>query len=321
MSQLPYPAELLPVFQKSITCEYASLTAKGEPITVPVTPYMGENTLDVSTGLTYPTKAERARRNPKVTLLYSDPVGSGLPNPPIVLVYGHAAVRDANLQTNTDRYVAYTYKLLGMPPFILRRLKFYFARIWIEVTPLKILWWPNSDLDAAPQRWDAPAGLALPRSDPAPAGKSLGSWQEAPQDWREGAAYAVQNLGIPILTVVDADGYPISMRVKSAQLVTDGFQLEIGRGIPTSATGKACLVFHTHPEVFTGQENMIFVGEMQQENRFKVERRLGDFSLPPKGLGALTSFFAGGRRLNPRLQAEAQRRSQPVPTVRLPGEY
>jgi hypothetical protein len=321
VAQLPYPSELLPIFQKSITCEYATLTAKGEPITVPVTPYMGENTLDVSTGLTYPTKAERPRRNPKVALLYSDPVGSGLQNPAIVLVYGHAAVRDANLQTNTDRYVAYTYKALSMPPFMLRRFRFYFARIWVEVTPLKILWWPNRDLDAAPQRWDAPAGLALPPSDPAPTGKSLGSWQAAPQDWREGAAYAAQNLGTPILTVVDADGYPVPFRVKSAQLLTEGFQLEIGRGAPTPAAGKACLTFHTHPEIFTGQENMIFVGEMRPDNLFKVERRLGDWSLPQKGLGPLASFVRNGIRLNPRLQAEAARRGQPVPIVRLPGEY
>lgn len=320
MPQLAYPAELLPVFQKFVTCEYGSLTAKGEPITVPVTPYMGENTLDVSTGLTYPMKAERARKNPKVSLLYSYPVGSGLENPPMVLVYGHAAVRDKNLQANTDRYVAYTYKLLGMPPFVLRRLKFYFSRIWVEVTPVKILWWPNRDLDAEPQRWDAPSGVERPQSDPAPTGGSLGRWKEAPEDWREGAAYAVQELGIPVLTVVDGDGYPVSMRVKNAQLVGDGFQLEIGKGFPAGAVGKGCLTFHTHPEVFTGQENMIFVGEMGGDKLFRVERRLGDFSLPPKGLKALTSFFGSGIRLNPRLKAEAERRGQAVPVVRLPGE-
>jgi hypothetical protein len=320
MSQLPYPSELLPVFQKSVTCEYASLTAKGAPITFPVTPYMGQKTLDISTGLTYPSKAERARRNSKVTLLYSDPVGSGLQNPPVVLVYGHGAVRDSNLQANTDRYVGYVSKMIPMPPFVLRRMTFYFARIWVEITPLKILWWENGDLDAEPKRWDAPAGVELPASDPAPQGKDLGRWKEAPQDWREGAAYAVQNLGIPVLTVVDEDGYPVSFRVKGSTLVSDGFELTIGKGIPTKATGKACLTFHTHPEVFTGQENIVFLGEMHENGLFKVERRPGDWSLPPKGIGALTSFFASGLKLRPRLKAEAERRGQPVPKVRLPGD-
>ena len=110
----------------------------------------------MSTGLTYPAKAERARRNPKVALSFSYARGSGLDKPATVIVLGHAAVRDANLQANTDRYVRATlskspdiYK--GQPNFLLRRLTWYFARIWIEVTPLQILWWPEGNLNAQPR--------------------------------------------------------------------------------------------------------------------------------------------------------------------------
>src|SRR6476620_8237385 len=101
-----WPEELLPVFQRSITCEYASLTRKGEPVTWPLNPYMGEDgrTLDISTGLTYPAKAERARRDPRVSLLFSDPLGSGLSDYPTVLVQGLATVKDADLQAGADRY-------------------------------------------------------------------------------------------------------------------------------------------------------------------------------------------------------------------------
>src|SRR5215217_902128 len=58
-----WPEVLLPLFERAITVEYASFTRAGAPITYPVTPYVGEDglTLDVSTGLTYPSKAERAR--------------------------------------------------------------------------------------------------------------------------------------------------------------------------------------------------------------------------------------------------------------------
>lgn len=67
-----WPEELLPLFERAITVEYASLTRANTPVTYPVPPYVGDEvlTLDVSTGLTYPTKAERARRNPNVALLY-----------------------------------------------------------------------------------------------------------------------------------------------------------------------------------------------------------------------------------------------------------
>ncbi len=69
-----------------VTTEYASLTSSSAPITWPVTPYRGVTgrTVDVATGLTYPLKAERARRNPKVALSFSYPAGSGIDRPATV---------------------------------------------------------------------------------------------------------------------------------------------------------------------------------------------------------------------------------------------
>ena len=79
-----WPAELTAVFERSITAEYATLTRAGSPVTVPTTPYIGSNgaTIDVSTGLTYPAKAERARRDPRVCLLFADPVGAACTSRP-----------------------------------------------------------------------------------------------------------------------------------------------------------------------------------------------------------------------------------------------
>jgi hypothetical protein len=81
------------VFTQAVTAQYTSLTQGGAPIVVPTTPFVegGAGSLDVSTGLAFPAKAERARRNPKVCLLYADPVGSGLAHPPVVLVQGRVA--------------------------------------------------------------------------------------------------------------------------------------------------------------------------------------------------------------------------------------
>ncbi len=178
-----WPDELVEVFERSITVEYASLTRDGRPVTVPTTPYMGDDrlTLDVSTGLTYPAKAERARRDPRVCLLFADPVGSGLADPPVVLVQGLATVRDWDLQANTDRYVHRSMDKLpaatkGQPAFVLRRLAWYYARIWIEVTPLHMQWWERRSLDAPPRTWNAPEGTAAPLSDPAPSGLQPGAW-------------------------------------------------------------------------------------------------------------------------------------------------
>lgn len=78
-----WPGDLLAVFERSVTCGYASLTSKGQPVTYPVNPYLSEDrrVLEVTTGPTYPAKADRARRNSKVALLFSDVVGAKLENP------------------------------------------------------------------------------------------------------------------------------------------------------------------------------------------------------------------------------------------------
>ena len=69
------PLELIPLLTDSWVCEYASIRKNGTPVTHPLLPWPGEDgrTIDVNTGLAYPTKAEMARNNPHVCLLYSDP--------------------------------------------------------------------------------------------------------------------------------------------------------------------------------------------------------------------------------------------------------
>jgi hypothetical protein len=78
-----------------------------------------------------------------------------------------ATVRDKDIQANTDRYVRLALAKLpaayrGIPPFVLRRLTAYFARIWIEVTPTRIWWWESESLDQEPDQWTAPATTIVP---------------------------------------------------------------------------------------------------------------------------------------------------------------
>ena len=75
---LGLPEELIPILMDSWACEYASLKKNGTPITYPLISFPGDDgrTIEVATGLAYPSKAERARNNPKVCLLYSDPIAT-----------------------------------------------------------------------------------------------------------------------------------------------------------------------------------------------------------------------------------------------------
>lgn len=321
-----WPDELGEVFEQALTCEYASLTRAGAPVTVPSTPYVGSRTLDVSTGLSYPAKAERARRNPKVALLFADAIGTGALRPPVVLVQGHAAVRDADLQANTDRYARVALAKLpeatkGQPKFLLRRMKFYYARIWIEIVPQRIVWWESRELADPQQVWQAVAGEPLPQSDPAPSGRQPAAWLTPPSDWRAIAARALRELPMADLTFVGADGYPVCLPVRPSALAGDEVALGLGAGALELRDGPACLTVHGHDESFTTQENHTLIGSLAQGDggpSLRVERALADWSLTGSRVQIALGFLRKGRMLSPRLKGEAARRGQPVPEVRLP---
>lgn len=324
----PWPPAVAHLLERAITVEYTSLTRSGRPVMVPVTPYAGSSgrTVDVSTGLTYPAKAERARRNPKVCLLFADDVGSGLTNAPVVLVQGIATVRDADLQANTDRYVRLTLAKLpaafrGTPRFVLRRLPAYFARIWIEVTPTRIWWWDSKSLDREPSSWVAPEGTSAPPSDPAPPGRQPAPWLGAPADWRAVARDAIAHLDHADLAWVGPGGWPYSIPIERVDEGADGLHLRLGAHLPDAPHGPASLTFHTHTPDFTKQENHTFVGEITPSDAgyaFRNPRVLGDVSLKGNKIVRTAGFLGKVRQLHTRLEQEATRRGQPVPVVNLP---
>jgi hypothetical protein len=320
-----WPKELGEVFARSVTAEFATLNGSGAPVTVPTTPYVGKNaTLDVSTGLTYPSKAQRARRNPRVCLLFADPLGESMGSGPVVLVQGHAAVRDSDLQSNTDRYtrdsaIKVPDATKGQPRFVLRRMAFYYARIWIEITPVRILWWADRSLGGEVGEWLAGPGVAFPDSDPPPTGPAFPPWKEPPSQWRSLAEHSLSTLPLADLTTVDDEGYPVCVPVTATTLSGDEVTLRIGTAAPSLVAGPACLTLHGHPTKFTGQENHTFMGrlEMKQgEKSFRFERALADWSLAGGRPKTMISFLAARRLLAPRLAAEAARRGQAVPKVR-----
>jgi hypothetical protein len=323
---IQWPDGLTELARRSMVSEYASLTRDGRPITWPVTPYLAEDgsTVDVSTGLTYPSKAERARRDPRVAVLLSSSVGTGLAEAPVVLLQGLATVRDADLQANTDRYVRESIaktprNYTGIPKFAIRSMDWYFARIWVAVTPLRITVWPGGRLDLEPEVWTAPEGTTAPPSDPAPTGKALPARTTPQADWRPFADRA-ERLGTPVLTVVGEDGWPLAVRTRRAERTPDGFTVDLPAGV-TTASGPACLTFHWHTDGMTQQENVVLLGAAQPlpDGRIHVpvERALVDWSISESSrLGRTVGILRRGKELRARIAAEAARRGQPAPRVR-----
>ena len=323
VNETGWPQALTEAVAQFHVAHLATLSRAGAPVCWPMTPYPSPDgrAIEFSTGVTYPLKAERARRNPKVGFLI-DPADTKGQEGSILLVQGLATVSDADLQANTDRYVSSSLKKTGkawrgQPAFLVRMQTWYWVRVMVRVTPLRVLSWPSDG--GEPSEWRAPEATLAPPSDPAPKG-SLGRWQDELPDWRPRAAQALSRLGLPVIAMTGSDGFPSLVRALRVHPAADGFELQLPPigGIldgPASASFQA-----VQGHGFEGQENATFAGRLEG-TRFIVERALPDFSLPAEGYARYANFFRFRGHLQGRVKAECERRGQPVPTIRLPATW
>jgi hypothetical protein len=173
MTVLELPPEVAAVVQNFLTCEFTTLGKGGVPIAWPTLPiYWAERGLFViASPAALSQKAANVRRNPRVSLLYSNPAGSGLARPPAVLVQGDACSPDEVLTGTTGvdpglvaAFVAQGLRLTRTQPgtrlYLANPLTryvmgWYFIRVIIYVTPRRITWWPGGDFDSPPHVLEA----------------------------------------------------------------------------------------------------------------------------------------------------------------------
>jgi Pyridoxamine 5'-phosphate oxidase len=149
------PPEVEDVFEQFRTCELSTLARDGTPITWPTLPFWhsAEKRFTVTTSIALAQKAFNVRRNPRVSLLFSDPTASGLEDPPAVLVQGDAEAPD-EIETSVAGFAEELRKVYrwqpasrtyGSNPLTRRFMDWYFMRLVIHVTPRRILWWTGGD--------------------------------------------------------------------------------------------------------------------------------------------------------------------------------
>ena len=293
--------EVRDAFGSFVTCEYVTIGSHQQPIAWPVTPYYedGAPCIDVTTGLGYPKKADDARRDPHVALLFSDPTGSGIDSGIKVLVQGMAEVDDRDLTANRERYWRESGEKLPAtkemhPPKLIRGLfDWYYTRIYVHVRPERVFVWSNGDLTAPPEILGA-------RMDEVRAGHS----QEPLEPHEPGIGGSVawdprieqldRRYDSAVLAWVAPDGFPLAVRVP-VSLDRDAKRILLGAspaGLPLTS-GRACVTAHAHSPDFTWQENFQVRGDLIEANGgwALVPRKLvGGFELPDE------SEFARYRR-------------------------
>ena len=295
------PTEVQDVFERFITTELTTVDSRGQPIVWPLAPFYsaGAPTIDVTTGIGYPKKAEDARRHPQVSMLFSDPTGSGIESGIRVLVQGTAEVDDADLKANRERYMAELPIKLPkskdlLPPKPIDRLfGWYFERVYIKVRPERVFVWPDGDPAKEPEVHGA-------RVEEVRSGHS--EEQESAQPPAAGGQVAwdgrIEELGRryqdAVLAWVAPDGFPLAARLP---VECDPAERRVRidsepAGLPLR-DGRACLTAHSHAPDFAWQENFQVRGDLASggDGLALVPHKLvGGFELPNEGA------LAGARR-------------------------
>ncbi len=314
------PPEVREAFSRFITCEYTTIDSRRQPISWPVTPYYsdGAETIDVTTGLGYPKKANEARANPKVSLFFSEGTGSGLESGIRVLVQGIAEVDDRDLAANRERYWREAAEKLPAtadmhPPKPLRRmLSWYYTRLYVKVRPERVFVWADGDHREPPAVIDSHleevrSGHVEEPLEPLeePAGGK--------RAWDERVGELGSRYETAVLAWVAPDGFPLSARVPVVpEPAMERIALGKGpAGLPL-AEGRACLTAHRHAPDFTWQENFQVRGDLVSEGEswaLVPHRFVGGFELPDEGRFAmLRRNFSKGRKYYRTAKAELKRR-------------
>jgi len=286
------PHDVQAVFERFVTTEYTTIDARGQPITWPVTPYYhgGEGCVDVTTGVGYPKKADDARRNPHVSLLFSDATGARMEHAPMVLVQGTARVDEEDLEANRERYVREaSAKLPGSalrrtPKFLHGYLSWYFDRIYVHVWPERVYVWPDGDCTREPELFDAhmeevrSGHSEEPDEAHVPPDTGGATWDGRMDEL--GRRYRTA-----VLSLVSPDGFPFSLRVP-VEVDRGARRVRIDAdalGVPVQP-GLACVCAHEHSPDFTWQRNFQVRGDLvEDDDGWSVvpHKLVGGFELPP----------------------------------------
>ena len=155
-----FSSEILQIITQYRTCEFATISKNNRASAHPVTPWYrdGMDHILVTTSLGFPQKIYNIRRNPKVSLLFSNPTASGVTSGAMVAIQGDAKL-DEKL-AGVDELEDFWRQLYRWQPAskayhrtALSRYLFdwYYMRVRIYVTPRHLFYWKTGDFSLNPE--------------------------------------------------------------------------------------------------------------------------------------------------------------------------
>jgi len=151
MATLPEPVERL--LEVALVGELTVVDADGRPVTYPLIPlYDGERVYMTSSAL-FSRKLEHIRANPKVSVSITDPVAVGGATDRAT-IQGDARVIEDDPHGGWERLLPiWEAKEPAIVAFLKERvaLPLFFERALIEITPRRVLYWPDGSAGTVPR--------------------------------------------------------------------------------------------------------------------------------------------------------------------------
>jgi hypothetical protein len=291
--------EVADVVERYLTCELTTVAKSGSPITWPTVAYLNRasGTFTITTSIGLPVKAFNIRRNPKVTMLFSDVTGSGSASLPQVHVQGIARCPDV-VVTAPDEREEYWRRVYRLQPAghlygsntILRWLfAWYYYRLIITVTPQRV--WTEKPLTPSDTTIKAPR---LKRT--------AGPYSEMIQ--------RLPHYNSAVMSWLDAEGGPTSVRTILSP--TSGESLRVEYPPPELRPGQASILCHSHNAKLWNQRSFIATGQVNNHESgwtFSPQRFVPGMSGNP---AAMIKFLHAARSTANNYLA---RRNLPRPTI------
>ena len=150
MATLPEPVERL--LDSALVGELTVVNASGRPITYPLIPlYDGERVYLTSSTL-FSRKLEHIKGNPRVSVSITDPVATG-GRRDRATIQGDARVIDEDPHGGWERLLPIWEKKEPSIVYFLKQrvaLPLFFERSLIEISPRRVLYWPDGSAAVAP---------------------------------------------------------------------------------------------------------------------------------------------------------------------------
>jgi hypothetical protein len=148
-----FPQPVRELLEIALVGELSVVRPDGRTVTYPLIPLFDGDALYLTSSVLFSRKLEHLKQNDRVAFSLTDPVAMGGRRDRATII-GDARIIAEDPHTDWSRLLpVWEAKEPGIVSFLKNRVAFplFFERSLIEITPRRVLLWPDGDVGVAPQ--------------------------------------------------------------------------------------------------------------------------------------------------------------------------